>query len=123
MKARVDLSDSNQYVENPYGEVEIKLSRRNLLSLLHKLDWDDSACTIQKSQGQISLTIVGESDDEHYGESEAGVMHDETERFIEEYAQKQREETERNESRKDLSDLTTIFASWHPDPALWENRK
>jgi hypothetical protein len=87
MKTRVNVADAgngSRHVEQPFGEVEVTLSRRNLLSLLHKLDWDGSARTIQKFADGIVLTVVAEDDDEHYGEYAAGVMHDETERFIEE---------------------------------------
>lgn len=68
------------------AEIEVTLSRRNLLALLHKLDWEGSERTIQKlaDDGMI-LTVVAEDNDEHYGDGEAGVMHDETERFIESY--------------------------------------
>lgn len=66
------------------GEVEITLSRRNILALLHKLDWDDSERTIQKFADGIILTVVAEDDNGHYGDGVAGVMHAETERFIEE---------------------------------------
>lgn len=68
------------------AEIEVTLSRRNILALLHKLDWEGSERTIQKraDDGMI-LTVVAEDNDEHYGDDAAGVMHDETERFIESY--------------------------------------
>ena len=78
MKLQTDISDQ-VYVE----KIEVTLSRRNLLALLHKLDWKGSARTIQKYQDGLVLSIVAEDDYEHYGDGEAGVMHDETEQFIE----------------------------------------
>lgn len=87
MKARVNIADAGnggRHVAKPFGEIEVTLSRRNLLSLSHKLDWDGSARTIQKLADGIVLTVVAEDDDEHYGDFAAGVMHEETERFIEE---------------------------------------
>jgi hypothetical protein len=68
------------------AEIEVTLSRRNLLALLHKLDWEGSERTIQKlaDDGMI-LTVVAEDNGEHYGDGAAGTMHDETERFIESY--------------------------------------
>jgi hypothetical protein len=70
---------------NIEGETEVTLSRRNLLSLLHKLDWEGSARTIEKLQDGVVLTVVAEDDNEHYGDGDTGVMHEETERFIESY--------------------------------------
>jgi hypothetical protein len=46
------------------------------------LDWEESARTVAKLQDGVVLTVVAENDDEHYGDGDAGVMHDETERFI-----------------------------------------
>lgn len=80
MKARVNVSG---HPFQPLGEVEITLSRRNILALLHKLDWPESARTVQKYIDGVLLTIVAEDDEEHYGDDAAGVMHDKTERFIE----------------------------------------
>ena len=73
------------YNFKPMGEIEVTLSRRNLLALLHKLDWEDSERTIAKSQDGILVTLVVEEDDEHYGDGEFGIMHPETERFIGSY--------------------------------------
>jgi hypothetical protein len=81
---KLQLNTLGHPQEPVIGEVEITLSRRNLLALLHKLDWEGSARTIQKMVGGgVVLTVVAEDDDEHYGDDGAGVMHDETERFIE----------------------------------------
>jgi hypothetical protein len=88
MKLRVNLADhgnEGRHVSEPYGEIDLTLSRRNLLSLLHKVDWKGSERTIQKYLDGVLLNVIVEDDDEHYGEDDAGVMHDETERFIESY--------------------------------------
>lgn len=69
--------------QTPLGEIKIALSRRNILALLHKLDWEGSARTIQKEcDNGMLLTLVAEDDDEHYGDDEPGIMHDVTEQFI-----------------------------------------
>jgi len=83
MKAQVSVK--GHPLEQTVEAVEIRLSRRNLLALLHKLDWENSERTIQKHlyPSEILLTVVAEDDDEHYGDREAGSMHEETERFIE----------------------------------------
>lgn len=68
------------------AEIKVTLSRRNLLALLHKLDWEGSERTIQKlTDDGTTLTVIAENNDEHYGDSVAGTMHDETEQFIESY--------------------------------------
>jgi hypothetical protein len=64
--------------------VEITLSRRNLLSMLHKLDhMGDSALAIfrQMPNGWF-LTFRGEHDETHYAQREAGEMHPLTEKFV-----------------------------------------
>lgn len=74
-----------QLYESPSG-IEVTLSRRNILALLHKLDWEGSARTIQKECGNgMILTLVAEEDDEHYDGNEPGVMHTATESFIQSY--------------------------------------
>jgi hypothetical protein len=65
--------------------VQVVLSRRNLLSLLAKLDGhpSDSACAIDRTIGETILTVVAEEDDDHYsGRGIIGVMHPETEEAI-----------------------------------------
>lgn len=87
MKLRVNLADhghEGRHVSEPYGKIDLTLSRRNVLSLLHKVDWDGSERTIQKYLDGILLNVIVEGDAEHYDDA-AGVMHDETERFIESY--------------------------------------
>lgn len=72
--------------ETPSG-IEVTLSRRNILALLHKLDWEGSARTIQKESGNgMILTLVAEEDDEHYGDDLPGGMHTMTEQFIESFS-------------------------------------
>jgi len=65
----------------------IILSRRNLLSLLHKLDDPDSQRTIFKNvlteEGTIQTLIVSAQDDEaHYRDEAPGRMSPATEAFI-----------------------------------------
>lgn len=57
----------------------VKLSRRNILSLLHKLEMKGSACTIVKPDG---ITITVEPDEVHYQGRDPGPMHPETEQFL-----------------------------------------
>lgn len=83
MRLQTDISVVRPF--GPMGEIEIGLSRRNLLALLHKLEWEGSARTIQKTINGIILTVVAEDNNEHYGDEEAGIMHDETESFIGSY--------------------------------------
>lgn len=46
--------------------VSVYLSRRNLLTLLVKLEQEDSACTLVKDGETHQLVVTSESDDEHY---------------------------------------------------------
>jgi hypothetical protein len=103
-------------MEGTIKEVEVTLSRRNLLSLLHKLDWEDSERTLQKHlyPSEILLTVMAEDDEEHYGDREAGVMHEKTERFIEQQAEVRREPRERVESEEALAYASGILESWPP---------
>lgn len=74
--------------ETPSG-IEITLSRRNILALLHKLDWEDSERTLEKicdnGKGRKLITLVAEEDDDHYGDDIPGEMHPKTENFIKSY--------------------------------------
>lgn len=70
------------------GQVAVvTLSRRNLLSLLHKLDMPGSARTLRSAncqqQGWV-LEVRCEDDEEHYGARGfgPGEMHPETEDFL-----------------------------------------
>lgn len=60
---------------------ELKLSRRNLICLLHKLDMQGSARSIIKPCGDIDVLVVAEDDEMHYNRP-PGAMHPETEAFI-----------------------------------------
>ncbi|MGE0028051.1 MAG: hypothetical protein AB7U07_13200 [Thermoleophilia bacterium] len=70
----------------------VTLSRRNLRSLLHKLDWPASARTITNGDayrdgepvGDVLLVLRAEEDEEHYARRPAppGPMHPRTERAI-----------------------------------------
>jgi len=72
--------------------VEVVLSRRNLLALLHKLDMEGSARTLHNNDSYIEgnqsshlLILKCEDDDEHYAKRESGVigvMHADTETHI-----------------------------------------
>ena len=62
----------------------LKISRRNLLSLLHKLDMEGSHRTILKPYKNSYITIQAEEDDAHYNGRMPGIMHPETEQFIQE---------------------------------------
>jgi hypothetical protein len=69
--------------KNPDGS--ITLSRRNLLSFLHKLDKPGSARTLVGGTDRCGDSIViirAENDDEHYAGSQAGPMTPDTEAFI-----------------------------------------
>jgi hypothetical protein len=80
----------------PCREVRVVLSRRNLLSLLHKLDMEGSNreihnndCFEDGKQCPINGTLLilnCEDDDEHYSKRLAGpgMMHPETETFVHE---------------------------------------
>lgn len=56
----------------------VTLSRRNLESLLHKLDWEGSERTIVNGP----LVVKAEDNDEHYRDREPGPMHPTTEQAI-----------------------------------------
>ena len=60
---------------------EVVLSRRNLLSLLHKLEMPGSFCTIVKPDG---TAIKAERDEVHYANriGGPGTMHPDTEQFV-----------------------------------------
>lgn len=68
------------------GFSQVKLSRRNLLSLLHKLDMPGSARTLVKTMtnGHV-LYVEAEEDAGHYGDAKPGPMHPATEQFIKEH--------------------------------------
>ena len=58
----------------------ITLSKRNLLALLDKVDRSrESARTIYKQCGGVLVQVSAQTDDEHYGDREAGRMEHGTE--------------------------------------------
>lgn len=59
---------------------ELRISERNLLSLLSKLYTEGSVCSIEDPMR--SIRVVAERDDEHYGARRPGIMHPATERFV-----------------------------------------
>lgn len=65
------------------NHIRVVLSKRNLLALLHKLEMPHSARTICKSTDDGFLEVRVEDDSTHYGEDLPGIMHPETEAFIE----------------------------------------
>ena len=64
--------------------ITVKLSKRNLLAMLHKVDSSDSAKTLFKqTDDDYKLVMIAETDDEHYHPDEsAGKMHPSAEEFI-----------------------------------------
>lgn len=67
-------------IERQHGNViRVVLSRRNLLTLLTKLDWPESHCTIEND----GVYVSSESDQTHYaGRVPPGEMHPVTEAAI-----------------------------------------
>lgn len=65
---------------------DIVLSRRNLLSLLHKLDMPGSARMLVAPDEAFCVFV--EDDDVHYNGRVPGKMHPETEAFIKSWPEK-----------------------------------
>jgi len=66
-------------------EVTVHVSRRNLLTLLHKLEMADSKRTLSRRPhdgGSRILTLVADEDDTHYGDRVPGAVHPLTEAAI-----------------------------------------
>lgn len=72
-------------------QITVTLSRRNLLALLHKLDWPLSHRRLESSNAymdgreiSLSFAVCAEDDDAHYDDrtEPAGAMHPLTESFI-----------------------------------------
>jgi len=73
----------------------IVLSRRNVLALLHKLDFPGSQRTIVKvvkhpDGVQKILSLKAEDDDVHYRDEAPGEMHPATEKFISKSTEKRK---------------------------------
>ena len=82
MKVTVDYYGTDP---SEAGHVRVTLSRRNLLTLLAKLDGypTNSACTIfRECEGGETLHVTAEEDAVHYAEREPGEMHPVTETQI-----------------------------------------
>jgi len=63
---------------NLRGGPRVILSHRNILALLHKVGWEESARTISGDGAEVMV----EPDDIHYRDREPGEMHPKTEEFI-----------------------------------------
>lgn len=66
------------------GVAVVRLSRRNLRSLLHKLDMEGSARTLERMERTDCrpLRVIAEDDEEHYAGRVPGPMHPLTESAI-----------------------------------------
>lgn len=68
-------------------EVTVYVSRRNLLTLLHKFEMTDSERTLSRRPhdgGSRSLILIADDDDAHYGDRVPGAVHPQTEEAIHE---------------------------------------
>ena len=82
-------------INDGYGTITVVLSRRNLLTLLTKLDVEWSEKTIHSMNAfnhegepihDLSVYVKAEGDYEHYGDRTPGPVHPETERALKNYA-------------------------------------
>lgn len=75
-----------------WKHVNITLSKRNLLSLLAKLNGypPQSCCTLKKLEGKVILTVCAEDDHTHYANRgyPPGEVHPETAEAIKELLEK-----------------------------------
>ena len=62
--------------------VIVTLSKRNVLSLLHKLEMEGSKRTLTRECDDGKLVVKVEPNAEHYGTRQPGVMHPKTEEFV-----------------------------------------
>ena len=81
MKVDLNIAAVNgDHVQSPQGFVTVTLSRRNVLSLLHKLDRDEeegqkNTRTLMRSvKNGLWLTVVIEKDEDHYEDRTPGQM-------------------------------------------------
>jgi hypothetical protein len=80
VKVAVENNGSNCFVH-------VRLSLRNLVALLHKLDEPNSSRTILASTDSgVILRVTAETDEEHYRDHECGPMTSTTEAFIDAYS-------------------------------------
>lgn len=70
------MATNGDHVQKPQGYVGVTLSRRNLESLLAKLDRPGEATRtlMRMTEDGIILTIVAEEDEQHYGDRKPGNM-------------------------------------------------
>lgn len=64
------------------GVIQVVLSKRNLLTLLHKLDVPTSKREIVKQTGGVFISVRAEDDNTHYKDATPGKMSTDTEAFI-----------------------------------------
>lgn len=78
----VDVAEYEEALRRLATPPSVALSKRNLLSLLHKLEMPGSERTIIKPtpNGNVVVSVV--PDEEAYRNRPAGPMHPETEQFI-----------------------------------------
>lgn len=70
-------------LEDKGNEVVLRLSRRNLVVLLDKVERDGSVRTLTRpSPGGRTFTIIAERDEDHYGDRTPGPVHPATEEAI-----------------------------------------
>lgn len=66
--------------------VEVSVSRRNLLTLLYKLDKDPtSRCTLEITGDAGFLSVKAEKDEVHYKDREPGRMHPDIETYMRQF--------------------------------------
>ena len=84
IKVKIKIYDENgaPLSDGKLFTVEVILSRRNVLTLAHKMDVPSSARTIFKSTAAGQIIVKVEDDTVHYGESRHGVMSPDTEAYI-----------------------------------------
>lgn len=82
----MDIQIQRPRVVGRETEVIVTLSRRNLLTLLSKLDWAESQKTIVRlnGDGTVLLVVRAEEDADAYQNRPAGQMHPDTEKFLKE---------------------------------------
>jgi hypothetical protein len=101
--AKLEIQDYDGPGVNPQGQdrqVKVTLSRRNLLTLLHKLDMPGSARRIENNvvyvDGELNneyiLVLCCEDDEEHYADPDrlggpAGRMHPDSEAYVRAHTQ------------------------------------
>lgn len=61
--------------QDAYGNITVVLSRRNLKTLLLKLDEPTSARTLHRLTDNGYLVVKAEADDVHYADRTAGAVH------------------------------------------------